>query len=589
MAVPAAASVRDPGRYRPPAVTGLADLLDRHARGRPRATALIAGPDRLEVSYRVLDELAAAVAARLTAAGLRPGDPVGLVSANTVEFVAALLGAARAGLVVAPVDPALPGPRLTARLEALGARAVVLGPVAGGAPAPAVGPVVPAWPLRVDLVPAGAATATLETATGVAAAARGAAGELTARDALVLFTAGTSDRAKAVPLTHGNVAASVRGVCSTYELGPGDATVAAMPFFHGHGLFAALLATLASGGRVLLPAHGRFSAHTFWDDMRSAGATWFTAVPTIHEILLERAATDPAGPQVPPLRFLRSSSAPLNSATQRAMERVLGAPLLSAYGMTESAHQASSEPLPQNEPLRQGSVGRPTGVALRVMDPDGKPCPPGAEGEVWVHGPTVARGYLGDPAETARGFADGWFRTGDLGALDEDGRLFLTGRLKNLIVRGGEKVSPEHVEDVLAGCPGVAEAAVFAVPDATYGQRVGAAVVLSGAGTPWAETTGAETTGAGTPGTGTPGAETPGAGPQGTEAPWAEPPGCDLAEAELPGAEEVRRYCRGRLAPFEVPDLIRIVDSLPHTAKGGLDRAAVDLLYARDAEWPGLT
>ncbi|MDX3235260.1 FadD7 family fatty acid--CoA ligase [Streptomyces sp. ME03-5709C] len=568
MAVPAAASVRDPDRYRPPAVTGLADLLDRHARGRPRATALIAGPDRLEVSYGVLDELAAAVAARLTAAGLRPGDPVGLVSANTVEFVAALLGGARAGLVVAPVDPALPGPRLTARLEALGARAVVLGPVAGGAPAPVVGPAVPAWPLRVDLFPAGAATATLETDTGVAAA-RGAAGELTARDALVLFTAGTSERARAVPLTHGNVAASVRGVCGTYELGPGDATVAAMPFFHGHGLFAALLSTLASGGRVLLPAHGRFSAHTFWDDMRSAGATWFTAVPTIHELLLERAATDLAGPQVPPLRFLRSSSAPLNSATQRALERVLGAPLLSAYGMTESAHQATSEPLPSVGPLQQGSVGRPAGVALRVLDPDGEPCPPGTEGEVWVHGPAVARGYLGDPAETARCFTDGWFRTGDLGALDEDGRLFLTGRLRSLIVRGGEKVSPEHVEDVLAGCPGVAEAAVFAVPDATYGQRVGAAVVLSGAGTPEA---------------GTPRAEPPGTGTPGTEA-----SGCDLAEAELPGAEEVRRYCRGRLPPFEVPDLIRIVDSLPHTAKGGLDRAAVDLLYARDAEWPGLT
>ncbi|MFF7216544.1 FadD7 family fatty acid--CoA ligase [Streptomyces sp. NPDC008238] len=546
MAVPAAASVRDPDRYRPPAVTGLTDLLDWPARGRPQAPALIAGADRAEVSYRALDELADAVAARLTAAGLRPGDPVGLVSANTVEFVAALLGGARAGLVVAPVDPALPGPRMTARLEALGVRAVLLGPVAGGAPAAAVGPSVPAWTLRVDLSPAGTATAVLDrrpgAGTGAPAAARGAAGELVAQDALVLFTAGTTE-AKMVPLTHGAVAASVRGVCATYELGPGDATVAAMPFFHGHGLFAALLSTLASGGCVLLPARGRFSAHTFWDDMRAAGATWFTAVPTIHEILLERAATDLPGPQTPPLRFLRSSSAPLNTATQRALERTLGAPLLSAYGMTESAHQATSEPLPQHGSLKHGSVGRPVGVELRVLDPDGKPCPPGGEGEVWVHGPTVARGYLGNPAETAHGFADGWFRTGDLGSLDEDGHLFLTGRLKNLIIRGGEKVSPEHVEDVLAGCPGVAEAAVFAVPDATYGQRVGAAVVLSGA----------------------------------------EAPG-----SEVPGPEEVRRYCRGRLAPFEVPDRIRVVASLPHTAKGGLDRAAVDLLYAQDPGWPGL-
>ncbi|WP_431949817.1 FadD7 family fatty acid--CoA ligase [Actinacidiphila sp. bgisy167] len=545
MAVPAAASVRDPDPYRPPEISGLTDLLDAHARGRPCRTALIAGPDRARISYRALDELAAAVAARLTAAGLRPGDPVGLVSANTVEFVVALLGGARAGLVVAPVDPALPGPRLTGRLEALGVRAVLLGPVAAGAPATSVGPGVPAWTLRVDL--SGPATAVLETgapASETPALARGAAAELTTRDALVLFTAGTSDRAKMVPLTHGNVAASVREVCAAYELGPGDATVAVMPFFHGHGLFAALLSTLASGGRVLLPARGRFSARAFWDDMRAADATWFTAVPTVHEILLERAATDLADARLPPLRFLRSSSAPLNTATQRALERTLGAPLLSAYGMTESAHQATSEPLPQHGPLKQGSAGRPAGVDLRVLDADGKPCPPGVEGEVWVHGPQMARGYLGNPGETAHGFADGWFRTGDLGSLDEDGHLFLTGRLKNLINRGGEKISPEYVEDVLAGCPGVAEAAVFAVPDATYGQRVGAAVVRSGA----------------------------------------EAPG-----AELPGAEEMRRYCRGRLAPFEVPDRIVIVGSLPHTVKGGLDRAAVELLYAReDPEWPGL-
>ncbi|WP_431967278.1 FadD7 family fatty acid--CoA ligase [Actinacidiphila sp. bgisy160] len=539
MAVPAAASVRDPDRYRPPVVTGLTDLLDRHARGRPQAPALIAGADRAEVSYRALDELADAVAGQLTAGGLCPGDAVGLVSANTAEFVVALLGGARAGLVVAPVDPALPESQMSARLEALGVRAVLLGPAAGGAPPPAVGSGVPAWTVRVDLSAAGRAMAALATDAGAPAAARGAAGELTAQDALVLFTAGTTDRAKMVPLTHGNVAASVRGVCATYELGPGDATVAAMPFFHGHGLFATLLSTLASGGCVLLPAHGRFSAHTFWDDMRAAGATWFTAVPTIHEVLLERAATDLTGPRVPALRFLRSSSAPLNTATQRALERALGAPLLSAYGMTESAHQATSEPLPRHGSLKHGSAGRPAGLELRVLDPDGKPCPPGGVGEVWVHGPPVARGYLGNPAETAHGFADGWFRTGDLGVLGEDGDLFLTGRLKNLIVRGGEKVVPEHVEDVLAGCPGVAEAAVFAVPDATYGQRVGAAVVLSG--------------------------------------------------AEAPGAEEVLRYCRGRLASFEVPDRIRIVASLPHTAKGGLDRAAVDLLYARDPVWPGLT
>lgn len=528
MAVPAAASVRDADRYRPPAVTGLADLLDRHVRERPHARALVVTGDRVHLSYRALAALADGVAARLGGTGLRRGDAIGLICANNVEFVVALLGAARAGLVVAPLDPTLPGSQLSARLEALGAQALLLGPSVADAP-PAAEVALPTWPLRVIASRAGTAAVDLDTGARAVRRVRGAAPELSEQDALVLFTAGTTARAKMVPLTHANVAASVRGICATYELGPADATVAVMPFFHGHGLFAALLASLASGGCVLLPERGRFSARTFWDDMHAAGATWFTAVPTIHEILLDRAETEYPGPQTPPLKFVRSCSAPLNTATQRALERTFGAPLLSAYGMTESAHQATSEPLPPG-PLKQGSVGRPTGVELRVVDPSGRTCPVGTEGEVWVHGPTVARGYLGDPGETARGFADGWLRTGDLGRLDKDGYLSLTGRIKNLINRGGEKISPEHVEDIIAGCPGVAEAAVFAVPDAVYGQRVGAAVVLR--------------------------------------------------EGESIGSEQILRYARDRLAPFEVPDRIELVAALPHTAKGALDRLAVEATYA---------
>ncbi|WP_069760454.1 FadD7 family fatty acid--CoA ligase [Streptomyces sp. LUP47B] len=526
MAVPAAASVRDANRYRPAEVTGLADLLDRQVRERPDARALVVTGERVHLSYRGLAFLAEDVAARLGGAGLRPGDAVGLICANTAEFVVGLLGAARAGLVAAPLDPALPGSQLSARLMALGARAVLLDPSTSGVvPLP-----VPAWPLRVDVSRAGTAAVVLEPGVCEVSQGGGAAGELSDRDALVLFTAGTTARAKMVPLTHANVAASVRNICATYELGPGDATVAVMPFFHGHGLFAALLASLASGGCVLLPERGRFSAGTFWDDMRAVGATWFTAVPAIHEILLDRSEREYPGPQAPPLKFVRSCSAPLNTATQRALERTFGAPLLSAYGMTESSHQATSEPLPQRGALRQGSVGRPTGVEVRVVDRGGHACPVGVEGEVWVQGPTVARGYLADGDESARTFVDGWLRTGDLGALDEDGYLSLTGRIKNLINRGGEKISPEHVEDILAGCPGVAAAAVFAVPDGVYGQRVGAAVVVR--------------------------------------------------EADGIGREEILRYCRDRLAAFEVPDRLELVAALPYTAKGGLDRKAVQSRYA---------
>ncbi|MER7561782.1 FadD7 family fatty acid--CoA ligase [Streptomyces sp. NPDC097941] len=525
MAVPAAASVRDADRYGSVEVTGLVDLLDRQVRERPYARALVVTGERVQLSYRTLASLADDVAALLGGAGLVRGDAVGLLCANTAEFVVGLLGAARAGLVTAPLDPALPGSQLSARLRALGARAVLVDSSLSG-----VGTLpVPAWPLRVDVSGAGTAAVVLEPGACETPQDLGVAGELSARDALVLFTAGTTDRAKMVPLTHANVAASLRNICATYELGPGDATVAAMPLFHGHGLFAALLSTLASGGCVLLPERGRFSAGTFWDDMRAVGATWFTAVPAIHEILLDRSEREHPGPQAPPLKFVRSCSAPLNTATQRALERTFGAPLLSAYGMTESSHQATSEPLPQRGALRQGSVGQPTGVAVRVVDGGGRSCPAGVEGEVWVQGPTVARGYLADGDESARTFVDGWLRTGDLGVLDEDGYLSLTGRIKNLINRGGEKISPEHVEDILAGCPGVAEAAVFPVPDAVYGQRVGAAVVVR--------------------------------------------------EVDGSGREEILRYCRDRLAAFEVPDRLELVAALPYTAKGGLDRKAVQARY----------
>ncbi|MEU8792935.1 FadD7 family fatty acid--CoA ligase [Streptomyces sp. NPDC048643] len=528
MAVPAAASTREADGYRPPELTGLADLLDRPTRERPYARALVVGANRRAISFRVLSALADDLAARLAATGLRRGDAIGLVGADTAEFVVALFGAARAGLVAAPLDPALPAPELAARLDALGVPAVLLGPSATGTAA--LAPLrVPAWPLRVDVSPSGTAAVVADTSAAARHVA-GKEGELTARDALVLHTSGTATRARMVQLTHANVAASVRNVCATYRLGPGDATVAVMPFFHGHGLFASLLASLAGGGCVLLPAAGRFCARTFWDDMRAACATWFTAAPTLHEVLLERAESGHPGPQGPPLRFVRSSSAPLNPATQRALERTFGAPLLSAYGMTESTHQATSEPLPQDGLLKHGSVGRPTGVEVRVVDQDGRPCPAGVRGEVWLSGPTVARGYLADPAETARGFSGGWLRTGDLGSLDEDGHLRLTGRITTVISRGGEKISPEHVEDVLAGCPGVAEAAVFAVPDAVYGQRVGAALVVR--------------------------------------------------DPECAGAEEVLRYCRERLAPFEVPERLEFVAALPHTAKGGLDRLAVEARYA---------
>ncbi|HEV7850850.1 MAG TPA: FadD7 family fatty acid--CoA ligase [Mycobacterium sp.] len=515
--------------YVAPAITGLVDLFDRQVIDRPEGQALVLTKDRIPLSYGALDALVNDMAGRLRSKGLRRGDAVGLISANNVEFVVALLGAARAGLVIAPLDPALPQSEMAARLERLGAQGILVGPRAVDSAPPAQFPIA-TCEVRVDVAGGGITTATLEIGASLGRRVRGPVDDLSDDDAIVLFTSGTTDQAKMVPLTNANLAASVRAICGSYELGPDDATVAVMPLFHGHGLLAVLLSTLASGGCVLLPEHGRFSARTFWDDMRAAPATWFTAVPTIHQILLQRSPREYPGQQEVPLRFVRSCSAPLDTVTARAMERTFGAPVLSAYGMTETSHQATSLPLPLRGPVKHGSVGRATGVDLRVVDNDGHICPAGIEGEVWVHGPTVARGYLANQAGTAHSFAEGWFRTGDLGSVDEDGYLFLTGRIKNIINRGGEKISPEHVEAVLAGCRGVTEAAVFAMPDATYGERVGAVVVLS--------------------------------------------------QNESIGPETILRECKSKLSPFEVPERLEVVAALPHTAKGALDRRAVEEQFA---------
>jgi acyl-CoA synthetase (AMP-forming)/AMP-acid ligase II len=417
------------------------------------------------------------------------------------------------------VDPALPAADQRARITATGGRVIL---VDDDAPSGSGETTLPHWPISVTVNEGGGAiTAHLDDAVAPSPASAGPDG-LRPDDALIMFTGGTTGAPKMVPWTHDNVATSVGNVIAGYGLGPDDATVAVMPLFHGHGLIAALLSTLASGGTVLIPAGGRFSAHTFDDDLRAASATWFTAVPTIHQILLGRKDTD-AEPERARLRFIRSCSAALNPDTAEALQKAFAAPVLSAYGMTEATHQMSSTS--ETETATAGLVGRSTGVQVRIVGDDGRPCPPDAVGEIWVSGPTVVRGYLANPSATERTFTDGWLHTGDLGTLSEAGELTLRGRIKELINRGGEKISPERVEGVLASHPKVLEAAVFGVPDELYGETVGAAVVSD--------------------------------------------------HADPPTADELTEFCRERLAAFEVPAGIALTDELPHTAKGSIDRRAV--------------
>lgn len=491
----------------------IAELIAATADRRPTARALVVGAERTPISYRELVRLTDDLAGRLTRHGLRPGDRAALRAGSSAEFVVGLLGASRAGLVVVPLDPALPVAEQRARITAAGARVVLVGSETSDDTAP------PSWPVSVT-----AGVVQLDTTAELAPATPGPDG-LRPDDALIMFTGGTTGTPKMVPWTHDNVETSVRGVIDTYELGPEDATVAVMPLFHGHGLIAALLSTLVSGGSVLIPAGGRFSAHTFADDVHAAGATWFTAVPTIHQILLQRGKIGDGDRGR--LRFIRSCSAPLSSETAQSIRAAFDAPMLSAYGMTEATHQVASTGV--KDAVTSGLVGRSTGAQIRIAGDDGRPRPAGEIGEVQLRGATVVRGYLGNAAANATTFTDGWLRTGDLGSLSADGELTLRGRIKELINRGGEKISPEHVEGVLISHPNVVEAAVFGVSDPLYGETVAAVIVPDPSATPT--------------------------------------------------ADELTEFCRQQLAPFEIPGSIAVVGELPHTAKGSVDRRAVAELF----------
>jgi acyl-CoA synthetase (AMP-forming)/AMP-acid ligase II len=292
-----------------------------------------------------------------------------------------------------------------------------------------------------------------------------------------------------------------------------------MPLFHVHGLLAGLLAPLHSGGSVILPL--KFSAGTFWQDFITYKANWYTAVPTIHQILLK----NPPPATKPNIRFIRSCSSPLSPTIFHLLESTYNAPVLEAYAMTEAAHQMTSNPLPPAKRI-PGSVGIGQGVEVKILDDAGTEVAQGKEGEICIRGENVTKGYLNNPAANKSSFtASGFFRTGDQGNQDEDGYVYITGRIKELINKGGEKISPIELDNVLARHPAVSEAVSFAIPDEMYGQEVAVAIVLK--------------------------------------------PGQKLSE------EELRKWVAERLAKFKVPKTIYFTDNMPKTATGKIQRRIV--------------
>jgi oxalate---CoA ligase len=293
--------------------------------------------------------------------------------------------------------------------------------------------------------------------------------------ALLLHTSGTTSRPKLVPLSHRNLCISAANISCTLRLTAADRCLNVMPLFHIHGLVGAILSTIAAGSSiVLMPG---FQVDAFFAALDLFRPTWYTAVPTIHQLILERAMLRQDVVARSRLRFIRSSSAALAPSIMHGLENAFGAPVIESYGMTEASHQMASNMLP---PLRRipGSVGRPAGPEMAVLDEEWNAVPLGETGEVAVRGPSVTAGYDGNDEANRAAFRNGWFRTGDQGRFDREGYLFLTGRIKELINRGGEKISPREIDLALLEHPAVAEAVAFGVPHQSLGEHVAAAVVL---------------------------------------------------------------------------------------------------------------
>lgn len=452
--------------------TTLSEMVAVHATATPRAIAMSA-PSGIPLGYGAMHALISRTMQSLNEMGIGRGDRVGIVLPNCPEMVTAFVAVAST-CTAAPLNMAYRADEFEFYLSDLNAKALI---VASGSDTPARAVAAKLGIAIIELIAqpeAGAGTFTLTGVAGAAATARGGLA-LTDDVALILHTSGTTSRPKIVPLTHRNVCASARNISAMLKLTQEDRELHVMPLFHIHGLIAGVLAPMAVGSQIFCTPG--FNALKFFAWMKECKPTWYTAVPTMHQTILSRAAGNMDVIEANPLRFIRSSSSSMPTQVIAELERVFKAPLVESYGMTEAAHQMASNPLPPAKRI-PGSVGIAAGPEVAIMDLQGQLMPAGSIGEVVIRGENVTLGYENNDKANAEAFTHGWFRTGDQGMMNEDGYLSLTGRLKEIINRGGEKISPMEVDEVLMDHPAVMQVVTFAMPHAKLGEEVAACVVL---------------------------------------------------------------------------------------------------------------
>jgi acyl-CoA synthetase (AMP-forming)/AMP-acid ligase II len=492
-------------------------LLDLLAVGRDADICLNAA-DSTPLTYSKLRELTHHVTAEFNRIGIGRQDRVALVLPNGAEMAAAFIAVACC-CTSAPLNPAYRSDEFEFYLSDLNAQALV---VEQGSSSPAIEVARKMGIALIELIPTpalGAGSFTLQLA-GLPTRAAQLPGAAQADDvALVLHTSGTTSRPKIVPLTHGNVTTSALNIAKSTRFNAEDRGLNVMPLFHIHGLIAGILAPLSQGGEVYCTTG--FNALKFFSQLDAVRPSWYTAVPTMHQAILSRAAHNREVIDRVPLRFIRSSSSSLPPQVLAELESTFHAPVIEAYGMTEAAHQMACNPLPPGQ-RKPGTVGVAAGPEIAIMSPEGDLLPTGSTGEIVIRGGNVTPGYENNDKANSEAFTKGWFRTGDQGSLDPDGYLSITGRLKEIINRGGEKISPREVDEVLMDHPAVAQVVCFGVPHDKLGEDVAAAVVLR--------------------------------------------------DGAMATEKELRDYTASRLADFKVPRKILLLAEIPKGATGKLQR-----------------
>jgi acyl-CoA synthetase (AMP-forming)/AMP-acid ligase II len=476
----------------------------------------IAAPGRAPLDYRGLRALVAATTASLNAAGIGRNDRVAIVLPNGPEMATCFVACASA-VSSAPLNPAYRADEFEFYLADLQAKALI---VEHGSKSPAVEAARKGGVQVIELVVADGAAAGQFTLGAAPAAPCAHGGPAHADDvAMVLHTSGTTSRPKRVPLSGANLCASAGNIAATLQFTPRDIGLNIMPLFHIHGLLAGLLAPLSAGSQVFCTPG--FNALRFFKWMDEAHPTWYTAVPTMHLAIASRGKHNAEVLARHPLRFVRSSSSAMPPQLIQQLETMFKAPLIESYGMTEAAHQMASNPLPPL-PRKPGTVGRAAGPEIAIRGEDGGFLDCGEVGEVVIRGPNVTAGYENNPKANDEAFVDGWFRTGDQGVMDAEGYLSITGRLKEIINRGGEKVSPREIDEILLDHVSVAQVVVFGAPHKRLGEEVAAMVVLH--------------------------------------------------EGHECGERELQQFVAQRVAGYKVPKKILFVDELPKGATGKLQR-----------------